>query len=94
MSGDGGFGIRRKTKLMLNLLDCWMACEFGRKGEKGEWRLSTFGEGFTGFSNDIYSSAFVKKTAQLGRTLDTFNPFRQLVETRVHSQSFDTLGPG
>jgi hypothetical protein len=61
MSGDSGFGIRRKTKLMLNLLDCWMTCEFGRKGEKGERGFSTFGEGFTGFSDDIFWSALIPR---------------------------------
>jgi hypothetical protein len=38
---------------MLDLLNGWMTCEFGRKREEGEGGFSTFRKGFSCFSNDV-----------------------------------------
>jgi hypothetical protein len=47
---------------MLDLLNCRMASEFRWKRQEGKRWFSTFGKGFTGFSNDIYLSVISTKT--------------------------------
>jgi hypothetical protein len=65
MGRDGGFPIGSQSELMLDLLNGWMTCEFGRKREEGEGGFSTFRKGFSCFSNDVYIVSLVRSKSTI-----------------------------
>lgn len=89
---------------MLDLLDCRVGRELGREGEEGEGWFTAFGKCSLRLPDNVCQLVVSAAVAtpkryemwvgtKQGLTLDTLDPFRQLVQSGVHCKRFDALGP-